>query len=208
MGRRSKIYDEIVRKGDRLQFLADLLNVAPGRSVSEPWKAAEGIVRLMVDPPPIGGEKEGWITIEPSPRCADPLLRQFAAGPLLLRRKKPVRPKEIGYYTFRFKLPAVSEFNRLARMHPVPLKLWLRRSKKGRLEIVPSLEPSSHEQLSLCFLWEDFFSNRGWERLKRCPRCGKWFPDKTKNRSKKRCSAKCTARWWNRSRRREAGHGK
>ena len=44
------------------------------------------------------------------------------------------------------------------------------------------------------------------KELKRCPVCNKWFIDETKNKVKKRCSNHCTWLWWNRSRRKEAGH--
>ncbi len=43
-------------------------------------------------------------------------------------------------------------------------------------------------------------------RLKRCPKCAQWFVDSTRNNSKARCSLICTAKWWDRARRREAGH--
>lgn len=48
--------------------------------------------------------------------------------------------------------------------------------------------------------------DHGLERLKRCEQCGQWFIDLTRNGSKLRCTARCTWRTWNRSRRRAAGH--
>ncbi len=43
-------------------------------------------------------------------------------------------------------------------------------------------------------------------RLKQCGTCQRWYVDVTKNRKKQRCSESCTQKWWNRERRREAGH--
>jgi hypothetical protein len=43
-------------------------------------------------------------------------------------------------------------------------------------------------------------------RIKKCQHCNKWFADVTRNRSKLRCSARCTWRTWSRARRREASH--
>jgi len=43
-------------------------------------------------------------------------------------------------------------------------------------------------------------------RLKRCGACERWFADLTRNRSQRRCSLACTQRFWNRDRRRVAGH--
>ncbi len=43
-------------------------------------------------------------------------------------------------------------------------------------------------------------------RLKQCDTCQRWYVDVTKNRKKQRCSESCTHKWWNRKRRRAAGH--
>jgi len=53
-----------------------------------------------------------------------------------------------------------------------------------------------------------FFDGDNWERIKRCPQCGNWFVDNSKNKSKERCSKSCTNRWWSRDRRKQEGHGK
>lgn len=52
----------------------------------------------------------------------------------------------------------------------------------------------------------DFFSAPERDRLKRCPQCARWFVDLSKNKAKARCSVSCTAKWWSRARRKEAGH--
>lgn len=44
------------------------------------------------------------------------------------------------------------------------------------------------------------------DRVKRCEVCGRWVFDDTRNKSAERCSAACTTKWWNRSRRRIAAH--
>lgn len=43
-------------------------------------------------------------------------------------------------------------------------------------------------------------------RVKRCPNCEHLFVDITSNIAMQRCSPSCTHRWWNRARRRRAGH--
>ena len=55
----------------------------------------------------------------------------------------------------------------------------------------------------LWHLWQFYFQDRGWKRLKRCPisACRKWFVDTSQNRQKARCSDVCTNKWWDRYRR-------
>lgn len=55
-------------------------------------------------------------------------------------------------------------------------------------------------------LLRDFFTSPARDRLRKCPVCGRWFVDHTKNKARVRCSAGCTAKWWNRARRRAARH--
>ncbi len=62
------------------------------------------------------------------------------------------------------------------------------------------------ERGHLVKLLEEFFLAPERDRLKRCPRCQRWFVDRTRNKSMKRCRATCTWRWWNRARRRGARH--
>lgn len=54
----------------------------------------------------------------------------------------------------------------------------------------------------------EFFDGDNWERIKRCPQCGNWFVDYSRNKGKERCSKGCTNRWWSRDRRKKEGHGK
>jgi hypothetical protein len=53
-----------------------------------------------------------------------------------------------------------------------------------------------------------FFDGDNYERIKRCPQCGNWFVDYSRNKGKQRCSKSCTNRWWSRGRRKQEGHGK
>jgi len=62
------------------------------------------------------------------------------------------------------------------------------------------------ERGHLVKLLEEFFLAPERDRLKRCTRCQRWFVDRTRNESMKRCGATCTWRWWNRERRRGAHH--
>lgn len=56
---------------------------------------------------------------------------------------------------------------------------------------------------ALWHLWLFYFRDDGWLRLKRCPVCRTWFVDTSKNKSTRRCSEKCTWRYWSRDRRKE-----
>ena len=57
-------------------------------------------------------------------------------------------------------------------------------------------------------LWQFYFSDRGWQRLKRCDNCGKWFADGGKNKMGRFCEeCRVGTKWWTWKRRREAGHG-
>jgi len=55
-----------------------------------------------------------------------------------------------------------------------------------------------------CYLLWKIREEEALDRVKRCPQCQRWFVDETRNKSAARCSAGCTARWWDRSRRRAA----
>jgi hypothetical protein len=58
----------------------------------------------------------------------------------------------------------------------------------------------------LWVLWEVFYLHIDLARLKTCPICHKWFVDHSKNKSKTRCSARCTSQRWSWEARKKAGH--
>jgi hypothetical protein len=60
----------------------------------------------------------------------------------------------------------------------------------------------------LWLLWEMFYLNLDLTRLKKCSVCHKWFVDHSKNKSKTRCSARCTSQRWSWEARKQAGHSK
>lgn len=92
-------------------------------------------------------------------------------------------------------------FNAIAKQYPIPLKIF---KGEGEKEIYPDHQPIIREvHLALWYLWRFFFRDRGWERLKRCPKCLRWFVDNTRNKKKLRCSSHCTWQWWSRDRRKE-----
>lgn len=95
---------------------------------------------------------------------------------------------------------AALRFNRWAQGFPVAL--CVRRRQTWQADAAPR-EPRA---FAAWYLWRYFFDRDGWQRLKQCPTCRRWFVDETRNRKKQRCSDSCTARWWNRRRRRAAGH--
>ena len=54
-------------------------------------------------------------------------------------------------------------------------------------------------------LWR-IFKMKGYDRLRKCFQCNKWFVDRSDNKKARCCSNKCHDRHWNRERRREARH--
>jgi hypothetical protein len=100
---------------------------------------------------------------------------------------------------------AIQTFNDLAKKNPVTLGVTGRKIS-SKLEVIPDQQKPTTTSWVLLLLWEYYFKGDGWKRIKRCPICEKWFVDETTNRTKIRCSEHCTAVWWNRSRRKEAGH--
>lgn len=93
----------------------------------------------------------------------------------------------------------IEAFNRLAKtMTP-----HLRVNSRGELDHDPGDDPEARIVL---WLWNCYFELRGWERVKRCARCGTVFVDMTKNGSMRFGSEACRNRFWNRGERRRAGH--
>ena len=144
------------------------------------WQMVEGIVESMTD--------------QPSREKPLPSLRTLSTR----RSWDPNVP---------VRLPGLSiaAFNELAKRNPIPLRV-IEMEKKGEMEIYPEYYPTTKIGEALWFLWRFFFHERGWERLKRCPQCMKWFVDDTKNKKKERCSPHCTWQWWSRDRRKESAH--
>jgi hypothetical protein len=187
MQKKLKIPDEFVRdKYAGLRFLANWLNplsraAGPIRPV---LRKIELIVESMTGLPPIKKHGEAperaWFDYQ-----LTPAERRAAASPAF----------------------AVELFNEMVEEYPVPLKLAVRK-KGGGVEVSHDRSELNLVQRTLLLLWESYFKDEGWQRLKRCPTCEKWFVDDTRNKSKERCSGSCTWNWWTRSRRKEAGHGK
>jgi predicted RNA-binding Zn ribbon-like protein len=106
---------------------------------------------------------------------------------------------------------AVKQFTAQAVQHPLRMKVIIKRaaSKQAMEESVPLLEfPVTPLDIALNIVWDYYFRNQGWTRLKRCPVCQTWFVDTTRNKSMLRCSRECTLRWWDYNQRKKAGHVK
>ena len=54
----------------------------------------------------------------------------------------------------------------------------------------------------LWLLWRYGFDQGGWERLKRCDRCRRWYVDTMKNKRGRWCTRSCYDKDWNRPARR------
>jgi hypothetical protein len=115
---------------------------------------------------------------------------------------------------------ASKKFNRHAQNHPVTMfvEYPVMGIKKGsepeadrssaKNKEPPHTAVASRDAIgtALWHLWLFYFQDYGWERLKRCAVCPRWFVDMSKNRKTARCSSACTWKWWSRDRRKNAGH--
>jgi len=121
------------------------------------------------------------------------------AAEIVVRAQRSARER-------RLPAEALRRFDRLAQANPVRLAFtgwgaaWW-----------PTIAASSslgdvRDGLGVIWLWEALGAPGALVRLKRCLKCGEWFADETRNRSKKRCSASCTSQWWDRGQRRRSGH--
>jgi hypothetical protein len=177
--------DDFVQSLGSLEIIAIHLNRIPTmeKGMADIWKRAEHIITSLVDPPPLASEKRGTSLL-----ANDPYKRK--GGPI------------------RLWAAAVMDFNEMAEENPVPLHIESLLFPDNKTEFITDEQPRDSAQFAVYLLWLDFFRGRGWERLKRCPQCGKWFVDGSRNRNKNRCSMDCTWKWWSRSKRKEAGHGR
>jgi len=101
---------------------------------------------------------------------------------------------------------AINHFNDLAKKNPVTLQVSVGKTKSGQLIPLPTHKGDTSTATMLILLWECYFQGNEYERLKRCLRCKKWFVDETRNKSQKYCTHHCGDLWWDRPRRKEAGH--
>ena len=101
---------------------------------------------------------------------------------------------------------AVGAFALYARAVPVHMKVHYYTRKKGGKQPNCILDAPGDLGTFLSFLWRFYFQDKGWERLKRCPQCRKWFVDTIRNKNKIRCSRQCTDKWWDFRRRKHVGH--
>ena len=91
---------------------------------------------------------------------------------------------------------AAGAFNRLSRASGLRLALG-----KGAHATAQWGNDALGEPLWM--LWRYGFDRGGWERLKRCERCRRWFVDTMKNKMGRWCSRSCYDKIWNRPGRRE-----
>lgn len=65
---------------------------------------------------------------------------------------------------------------------------------------------SNYKQYVAFKLWDVIFRRKGYERVRECLQCEKWFVDMSDNKKTLYCPGSCRNAYWTRSRRREAGH--
>ena len=75
-------------------------------------------------------------------------------------------------------------------------------------DVPPLTVEGTSERVHTLLLWaiKTYAGKDVAARIKKCQYCNRWFADVTRNRSRLRCSSRCTWRTWNRPKRREAGH--
>lgn len=106
-------------------------------------------------------------------------------------------------------IKAAKLFNELAKKYPIPLRvIQVGDDIEEQIKMVKSFDRSPTHEMedALRILEKYFFHGDGWERLKKCPQCGKWFVDDSRNKKKERCSPHCTWQFWSWDRRKKAGH--
>lgn len=174
----------------KLEVLASVLNdVAPD---SPDHAIAEMIAKLVTIPP----AQQEW------ERQAAPILGPTSCTPA------PGSPLHM--------------LNEFLLQHPCVLRIKGLERAKGTIEVwadhlpvaLPWVVGTSDKAIEqnratdriLWLLWEVFYRNLDLKRLKKCPVCAKWFVDRSKNKSKTRCSAACTWQRWSWEARKEAGH--
>ena len=102
----------------------------------------------------------------------------------------------------------VRQFNALAERAPFTFIIQQRQEKGARqtlLAFAPQMRSRWNVYRATQLLWA-VLQHPGRARLKRCPACKQWFVDSVKNSTKQYCSTGCKWKWWDRERRREAGH--
>jgi hypothetical protein len=100
---------------------------------------------------------------------------------------------------------AIKRFNTL----PVRGRLYLGEIGSGNGQTLAwfSAERPNPARVALQLLWDIIAVDiKELRRLKLCAVCERWFVDHSKNVTALRCSAPCTRKYWNRARRRAAGH--
>jgi predicted RNA-binding Zn ribbon-like protein len=82
----------------------------------------------------------------------------------------------------------------LALAKPVRVRYVAVRLDTGHTVIVDESTDPAGDAVAL-LAW--FFRTPVRTRLRQCPVCGRWFVDRTRNASARRCSHACTIRWTN-----------
>jgi hypothetical protein len=184
----------------KLEYLAFILNDVPPDSPAH--SLAELIERLVTCAP----AKQEWIRQENltvagigptpcTPAPGSPLygLNQFlATNPCFLRTEGLER--------------ANGHIDICATHIPIPIGQLVGSEDKAMRERLEHLEPNRTVDSVAWLLWEVFYRNIDLTRLKKCSVCHRWFVDHSKNKSKTRCSARCTSQRWSWEARKQAGH--
>ncbi len=182
----------------KLEVLASVLNdVSP----SSPDHAIAEMIEKLVTIPPSKQEwvKQASLIIGPTPCAPAPgsplyVLNKFLEwNPCILRIEG---------------LEGASGNIEVCATHiPLPVPLLMKENLAISDQVIGEwTEGNRVADRILWLLWEVFYRHLDLKRLKKCPVCGKWFVDRSKNKSKTRCSAACTWQRWSWAERKKAGH--
>jgi endogenous inhibitor of DNA gyrase (YacG/DUF329 family) len=184
----------------KLEVLASVLNdVAP----DSPDRAIAELIERIVTTP---AAKQEWVK-QPAPIIGSTPCTPAPGSPLY------------GFNKFLQWNPCVLRIEGLERASgkievcathvPLPVPLFMKENLGISDKVIAEwAQRNRTADRILWLLWEVFYRHIDLTRLKPCPVCGKWFVDHTKNKSKMRCSARCTWQRWSWDARKEAGHGK
>ena len=95
---------------------------------------------------------------------------------------------------------AAEAFDALASGQPLEYTIRRRplRAHVIRLDHRTPMHLCSTSEFGMMVAWlATYFMNPSRDRLRRCQHCGRWFVDRTRNKSSLRCSRDCTIAWSN-----------
>lgn len=102
----------------------------------------------------------------------------------------------------KFSTKLVESFNEFSEEALVRFRLY--RNKNGTVEPRWDVAADWGKGRVVKLLWDFYFTNECWRRLKKCRKCRAWFVDHSRNHGKRFCKRECADLWWTRAQREKA----